>query len=109
MLVARKCTRVLALAAIAALPVIAIAANRDPGVNQRQHHQQHRIQQGAQSGELTRGETRRVQAEQRHIRHEERQYKSDGVLTRDERKALHQDPGAASRNVYNAKHDAEIR
>jgi hypothetical protein len=95
--------------ALAALPGIATAGNRDPGVNQRQHHQQHRIQQGVQSGELTRGETRRVRAEQRHIRHEERAYKADGALTRDERKDLHQDLNVASRNIHSAKHDAEAR
>jgi hypothetical protein len=108
-MLAKKSTLFLASATIAALPVIAAAGNRDPGVNQRQHHQQHRIQQGVQSGELTRGETRRLQAEQRGIRQEERTYKADGVLTRDERKDLHQDLNTASRNIYIEKHDAEAR
>jgi hypothetical protein len=78
-------------------------------VNQRQHHQQHRIQQGVQSGELTRGETRRVRAEQRHIRHEERAYKADGQLTPAERADLHRDQNRASRNLYRQKHDAQDR
>jgi hypothetical protein len=43
------------------------------------------------------------------IRQEERQYKSDGILTKDERKDLHQDLNASSRNVYNEKHDTETR
>ncbi len=103
---AKKSTLLLALVA---LPAIAAAGNRDPGVNQRQHNQQQRIQQGVQSGELTRGETRRLQAEQRGIRQEERQYKSDGVLTRDERKDLRQDLNLASRSIYSEKHDAETR
>jgi hypothetical protein len=103
---AKKSTLFLALVA---LPVIAAAGNRDPGVNQRQHHQQQRIQQGVQSGELTRGETRRVQAEQRHIRHEERTYKADGQLTRAERADLRRDQNHASRDLYRQKHDAQDR
>ena len=68
-----------------ALPLVAAAGTRDPGLNQRQHNQQQRIQQGVESGELTRGETHRLAAEQRHIRREEARYKSDGQLTRAER------------------------
>jgi hypothetical protein len=97
------------IAALVAVPVIAAAGSRDPGVNQRQHHQQQRIQQGVQSGELTRGETRRVQAEQRHIRHEERAYKADGHLTRAERADLRRDQNHASRDLYRQKHDAQDR
>jgi hypothetical protein len=109
MSVAKKSTLVLALAAIAALPGIATAGNRDPGVNQRQHHQQYRIQQGVQSGELTRGEARRLQGEQRYIRHEERMYKSDGRLSPAERADLHRDQNRASRDLYRQKHDAQDR
>lgn len=95
--------------ALAALPFVAAAGNRDPGVNHRQHHQQHRIHQGVKSGELTRAETRRVQAEQRHIRREERAYKADGHLTRAERADLHRDQNHASRDIYRQKHDAQHR
>ena len=85
------------------------AAVRDPGVNAHQHHQQHRIQQGVRSGELTRTETRELRTEQKQIRQMERDYKSDGVLTRPERKELHQAQQEASRNIYAEKHDAEQR
>lgn len=85
------------------------ARPHDPGVNARQHHQQQRIGQGVRSGDLTRGEARRLEREQRHIRHEERRYKSDGVLTVAERKDLHQDMNAASRHIYQERHDAERR
>lgn len=91
------------------LPVLAEAGNRDPGVNQRQHNQQHRIKQGVRSGELTREEARTLAREQRTIRQEERQYKADGVLTRDERKDLHRDLNQASRSIYNEKHDDDKR
>jgi hypothetical protein len=95
--------------ALAALPVIAAAGTRDPGVNQRQHNQQDRIAQGVRSGSLTKDEAKGLRGEQRTIRQEERQYKSDGALTRDERKDLQQDLNTASRNIYGEKHDAETR
>lgn len=85
------------------------AAVRDPGVNAHQHRQQHRVQQGVRSGELTRAETRELRTEQKQIRQMERDYKSDGVLTRPERKELHQAQQEASRNIYAEKHDAEQR
>lgn len=85
------------------------ARPHDPGVNARQHHQQQRIGQGVRSGELTRGETHRLEREQRHIRQEERRYKSDGVLTRAERADLQHDQNRASRHIYQEKHDAEHR
>jgi len=84
-------------------------ANRDPGVNKRQHNQQHRINQGVRSGELTKEEAKGLRVEQKSIRQEERTYKSDGKLTKDERKDLHQDMNQASRNIHQEKHDAEKR
>ena len=102
-------TKTIVSAALIALPLAAAAGTRDPGVNQRQHNQQHRIQQGVKSGELTRTEANALRTDQRSIRQEERQYKSDGILTRAERKDLHQDLNAVSRNLYNEKHDADTR
>jgi hypothetical protein len=83
--------------------------NRDPGVNARQSNQHERIEQGVHSGALTKDEAKGLASEQRSIRQEERRYKSDGVLTKDERKDLHQDLNAASKDIYNEKHDAEHR
>jgi hypothetical protein len=97
------------IAALVAVPVIAAAGTRDPGVNHRQHNQQHRIQQGVKSGELTRGETHRLEGEQRAIRHEERMYKADGRLTPGERADLHRDQNRVSRDIYRQKHDAQHR
>lgn len=82
---------------------------RDPGVNQRQHNQRERIQQGVKSGELTRRETGRLVHEQREVRQLEREYKSDGALTGAERRDLHQEQNEASRHIYNQKHDVQDR
>lgn len=100
---------VLLAALLLSAPLASHAGTRDPGVNQRQHHQQHRIQQGVRSGELTAREAHRARNQQRAIRAEERAYKADGVLTRDERRDLHQDLNAASRSIYTEKHDGEKR
>jgi len=82
---------------------------RDPGVNQRQHNQQHRIKQGVHSGQLTKEETRGLRSEQKAIRQEERAYKSDGKLTKEERKDLHQDMNDLSKDIYQEKHDGDVR
>lgn len=96
------------LASFALLPA-AEAGTRSPGVNKRQHNQHHRIVDGVKSGELTRGEVRELRGEQRAIRIKKRAYKSDGDLSRSERKELHQDLNAASRNIHDEKHDDDVR
>lgn len=92
-----------------AAPLASHAGARDPGVNQRQHNQQHRIQQGVRSGELTRGEARGLAAQQRAIRAEERAYKADGHLDRYERADLRRDQNQASRSIWRQKHDGQDR
>jgi Skp family chaperone for outer membrane proteins len=82
---------------------------RDPGVNQRQHNQRERIQQGVKSGELTRRETGRLAEEQRDVRQLERAYKSDGTLTGAERRDLHHEQNQASHDIYRQKHDDQER
>lgn len=82
---------------------------RDPGVNARQHHQQHRIREGVRSGELTRRETARLAEGQRDIRQLERAYRSDGTLTRVERRDLQRELNQQSRAIYRQKHDDHAR
>ncbi len=85
------------------------ADSRDSDVNARQHLQHQRIERGMRSGELTRGEARRLGHEQRAIRAEERRYRADGHFSRAERADLHHDLNRASRHVYNEKHDGQVR
>lgn len=82
---------------------------KDPGVNRREHNQEGRIGQGVRSGQLTKEEAQGLATTQKEIRQEEKAYKSDGVLTKDERKDLHQDLNAASKEIYSEKHDTETR
>ncbi len=83
--------------------------SRDPGVNARQHNQQHRVKDGVKSGELTKDEAQALREERKAIREKEQAYKADGKLTKDERKDLHQDLNDSSKHIYEEKHDAEKR
>ena len=87
----------------------AYAGTRDPGVNERQARQHHRIVEGVKSGELTHCEAKYLRTEQRAIKAEEAEFKSDGKLTRGERRELHRDLNEASRDIYREKHDADKR
>ena len=74
-------------------------------VKNRQVKQQKRIHQGAQSGELTKREARRLQKEQRHINRAKKRALSDGELTRNERIRLERKQDRASRHIYRGKHN----
>ena len=82
---------------------------RTPAVNARERVQHGRIAEGVRSGEFTRDEAVKLRQEQRAIRTEKRAYKADGKVTAAERKDLHQDLNAASKDIYQEKHDADTR
>jgi hypothetical protein len=86
-----------------------VRTTHDPVVNARQANQQARIAEGVKSGQLTGKEANRLEHEERNIRVEERTYKSDGKLTPAERKDLNQDLNKTSRDIYNQKHDEQVR
>lgn len=80
-----------------------------PRVHHRRVEQQKRIHQGVRSGELTRGETRKLEAEQKDIRQDVRAAKADGVVTRAERREITRDQNQASRDIYRKKHNRRER
>jgi hypothetical protein len=104
-----KFVKVLSLAALVAITSGGFAAERDPGVNRRQHDQHARIHEGVRSGQLTHQEAKSLRSEQRSIRHEERKDKADGKMTAAERKDLHKDLNKASKDIYADKHNADVR
>src|SRR6185295_17664476 len=89
----------------AVLPVNVLAAGNSPGkiktpaINERQHQQQARIRQGVKSGELTRHETARLEAEEARIRKNEKSAKADGKLTPAERQRLEKELNKASHDI----------
>ena len=83
------------------------AGTHDPGVNERQEKQQHRIDQGVKNGELTKREARHLETRQRHIDKTEQRFKADGDLTKTERAKLHKMEDKSSQAIYRQKHDAQ--
>ena len=83
---------------------------RRDGINERQSEQQDRIREGIRSGELTRREARRLEAQQFRIRFDEaRARRSDGVLTLRERARIQRELDFAGRNIRREKNDRQDR
>jgi len=91
--------------AVCATP--ALAAGKS--INKVEHREQQRIRQGMRSGELTRAEARRLEAEQARIRVNERYARADGKLTTREREQLNRELHRASHDIYRQKHDNQDR
>ena len=80
-----------------------------PIPEQRQTNQQQRIEQGVQSGSLTRREANRLEAQQNRIERSETRMEADGVVKVNERKRLLARENKASRNIYRKKHNLRNR
>jgi len=79
-------------------------------IKERQKHQQQRIDEGVKSGELTKKETLKLEAEQAKIRRTKRRFKrNDGEIGPKERAKLDQEQDKASKHIYKEKHDAQTR
>ena len=83
---------------------IASAGTNGPGIDKKQHQQQHRIWQGINSGQLTAKETYRLEKQQARIHKQERRFKADGNLTRVERAKLNRKLHHSSKSIYKQKH-----
>jgi hypothetical protein len=98
-------SKTLLCASIIAMTTTAFAGVATPRIEQRQDNQEQRIEQGVKSGELTTGETKRLEAQQNRIETAELRAKSDGVVTPSERARLTHRENKASRNIYRKKHN----
>lgn len=99
----------IAIAALVIANVPVGAQTKTPRVTERQVNQQQRINQGIKSGELTRREAAKLEAQQAKIQQTKMKAKSDGVVSKAERAKIHQQQNAASRSIYRQKHDAQKR
>lgn len=99
----------LTVAATTLTATLASAHPVTPRVDRREARQHARIEQGVRSGELTRGETRRLMAGQRHIHRMERRAKADGFVSARERAHLHRAQNRQSRHIYRLKHNGNVR
>ena len=80
-------------------------------VGQRAENQQDRIAQGIKSGQLTAGETAKLENQQKNINqqvHADRAA-NGGKLTPGEKQQINKEQNAASKNIYNKKHNANTQ
>jgi len=80
-------------------------------IAQRRENQQDRIAQGVKSGQLTAGETARLEGREAHIN---RQVARDraangGKLTAGERRQINHDQNRTSRAIYRDKHNDRVQ
>jgi hypothetical protein len=80
-------------------------------VDQRRENQQDRIAQGIKSGQLTPGETAKLENQQKGIN---QQVAADrkangGTLTASEKKQVNKEQNSASKNIYHKKHNAKTQ
>jgi hypothetical protein len=69
--------------------------------------QQKRIEQGLQSGQLTSGEARKLEAGEAHIDKTEQRDLRNGSLSASERAQIQREQNRESKAIYNQKHDAQ--
>src|SRR3954451_17109660 len=77
-------------------------------IKRREEKQQGRIAQGAASGELTPGETARLEREQAKVdKTVAKDRASGGGLSAKERRQINRKQNRASKDIYKQKHDAQ--
>jgi hypothetical protein len=94
------------LIAAVLLPALA-SAQSATRVDQRQANQERRIEQGVQSGELTKREAARLERGQARVEKMEAKAKEDGKVTPNERKRLKRAQDHQSDAIYKQKHDRQ--
>ena len=72
-------------------------------------YQTKRIVHGVKTGELTKGETKKLVGQQVHIKRTKRRAKADGKITRKERREIRRKQRRANANIYNKKHNIQQR
>ncbi len=79
----------------------------DYNINQRKVDQQGRIANGVKNGQLTAGQTARLEHQEAGINKEERGMRSqdNGHLTKQDRQTIHAQQNQESRRIYRDKHD----
>jgi hypothetical protein len=83
----------------------------DYNINQRKVDQQDRIANGVKSGQLTAGETARLEHQESGINKEERGMRAqdNGHLTKQDRQTIHAQQNQESRRIYRDKHNGKVR
>src|SRR5258707_14529012 len=99
--------------AVLATPAFAQTApsTTAPTIQQRKENQQDRIANGAQSGQLTAGETSNLEKKEAGLNKEERNMRKtdDGHLTAGDRATLNRQQNRLSNNIYRDKHNGAVQ
>lgn len=90
---------------IALAPALVSAHGKEGGIYKRLERQHHRIENGIDSGELTRKEVKKLRRENRKIRKMTRRFREDGVLTKQERNKISNRLDRASDRIWAFKHN----
>src|SRR6267154_2493318 len=92
-------------------PAAAPAEKPKPTVAQRKENQQDRIANGVQSGQLTAGETAKLEKKEAAINKETAADRTanGGTLTASEKKQINKEQNGASKNIHNKKHNAKTQ
>jgi hypothetical protein len=100
-----------AIVTFAPAAIYAQAATPPHDINQRKVDQQDRIAQGVKSGELTAGETGRLEHQEAGINKEERGMRAqdNGHLTTQDRKTINRQQNVESKRIHRDKHNARVR
>jgi hypothetical protein len=100
----------LAVAAALLLAITAGGLRADSLATDRQENQQDRINQGVASGELTKGEAHRDEADHKaigkEIRHDRKEH--GGKLTGKEKRHINRQQNRESRRIHRTKHNAKV-
>lgn len=82
---------------------------KTPVATRRQGNQQKRIAEGVASGELKKGEVRKLEKEQKEVQDAKKEARADGTVTGSERKEIQKEQNEASRKIYKSKHNNKTR
>ena len=104
-----KKTAILAFLLLCAVASGISTQTKKPQVDAREKIQQERIKEGVKSGELTPGETRKLEAQEGKIKADEINAKADGKVTPGERRHLKKELNRESRRIHRAKHNDRTR
>ena len=97
-------TMIRTILVVSALSSLALAAE----VDRREARQQERIGEGVESGQLTPGETARLEHQEKRIDNQIKTERAEngGHLTAGERRQINREQNRESRRIYAAKHNA---
>ena len=97
--------------ATAAAALLAVTLPADQKIAQRKENQQDRIAQGVKSGQLTAGETARLENREARLNKETRTDRAPngGKLTSTEKQQVNRQQNRMSRAIYKDKHNSAVQ